>query len=218
MIKDMTNQKFGEFTVIKFNNTNKKTGAAMWLCECSCGNQRIIDGRELRRGKTKSCGCLRPTYLKNAKHVSYIKHGLSNTNLFKVWGNMKDRCYNIYHKSYKNYGGRGIIVCEEWLDKENGFINFYNWTINNGYQKGLSIDRKDNNGNYEPDNCRWATSKEQMNNTRKIRFITIDNETKSMSEWSEISGVNRGVIRARLDRGYQGKDLIKPIKQYRKRR
>lgn len=118
-----------------------------------------------------------------------------NARLYNIWRNMKQRCYNKNHAKYKNYGGRGIQVCDEW---RTDFMLFYNWAINNGYKDNLTIDRIDVNGNYEPDNCRWATPKQQSRNTTKNRYYTINNETHCLSEWCEILNLNYKTIYARI--------------------
>jgi hypothetical protein len=123
---------------------------------------------------------------------------------------MKQRCYNENHSSYKRYGGRGITVCDEW---KNDFVEFRNWAINNGYKDGLTLDRINNNGDYEPSNCRWATLLEQANNKSNNRYITYDGETKTYSEWCRIKNYNRHLIQERINMyHWSEKDalLIKP--------
>lgn len=126
-------------------------------------------------------------------------HGMSNTRLYNIYDNMKSRCYRKSNTEYKRYGARGITVCEEWLDD---FMNFYNWAINNGYDDNLSIDRIDTNGNYEPSNCRWATPREQANNTRMTKFITFNGVKHSISEWADITGIKPCTIAYRLRKNY----------------
>lgn len=133
------------------------------------------------------------------KNNSNYKHGMWGTSLYIRWKHIKQRCYNPNDSGYKNYGGRGIKVCEEWLDKETGFKNFYNWSINNGYREDLSIDRINNDGNYEPTNCRWTTRKIQNNNTRHLHKITYKNETHTLIEWSEILGIKLTTLSARIN-------------------
>lgn len=130
---------------------------------------------------------------------------LYNTRLFRIWRGIIQRCNNPNNKAYKHYGGRGIKVCPVWLGS---FKAFYNWAIFNGYQESLTIDRKDNDGNYEPNNCRWVTRKEQANNTRATTFIEINGITKSISEWSRLSGVSKSGLRNRLKKGLSGESLL----------
>lgn len=131
--------------------------------------------------------------------------------LYSRWKAMKQRCYNPKHTYYKNYGARGISVCDEWKDN---FLNFYNWAISTGYREGLTVDRIDNDKGYSPENCRWATKKEQGRNLRTNRPITIGGETKLMCEWAEISGISSANILKRIRRGWKNEDLIKPLKSY----
>lgn len=126
-----------------------------------------------------------------------FKHGKTRTRLYDTWHHMKQRCYNSNDKNYKYYGGRGIAVCDEWKDD---FISFHNWATNNGYKEGLTIDRIDVNGNYEPNNCRWFNRKQQARNRRNTRMITCKGETKPLAEWCEVLGLNYWTVISRLDR------------------
>ena len=160
---DLTGQKFGRLTVIK-NAGRDKYRQAVWLCECDCGNTSVVNGGDLRSGNTKSCGCL------NREKVSSRRktHGLSKTRLHRIWRGMRSRCFLQSMPKYKNYGERGIVVCEEWRDN---FQAFYEWAMANGYREDLTIDRIDVDGNYEPSNCRWITisenSKKEWEDRRK---------------------------------------------------
>lgn len=160
-INDLTGQKYGKLTVIKYCGSNKR-GRALWLCQCDCGNTKVILGNSLLSKLTLSCGCYNKEHSKNI----HTKHNLSYSKLYKVWGGMKTRCYNPKFMYYSNYGGRGITICDEWL---NNFKTFYEWAINNGYKEGLTIDRINNDGIYEPSNCRWITRAEQNRNQRKTK-------------------------------------------------
>ena len=132
-----------------------------------------------------------------------VKHGMYNTRIYRIWASMKQRCNNINSCGYERYGGRGISICEEWNDKE-GFINFYNWSMENGYSEELTIDRINNDGNYEPDNCRWVDYYTQLNNFSRNVKITFNGETHSLSEWGRIkpNGLNYNTLRSRLREGW----------------
>lgn len=183
--KDLTNKRFGKLLVVE--NTNKKRNKkTIWLCKCDCGNYKEVQVDNLTSGHTKSCGCL------NGKGY---KHNLKNTRLYYIWSCMKQRCYNENHKQYKDYGQRGIKICNEWHE----FINFYNWAINNDYQDNLTIDRINNNGNYEPDNCRWVNMKIQSNNRRSNHIIEYKNETHTLKEWCDILKLNYKTIQTRIN-------------------
>lgn len=183
---DLTNKKFGKLIAIKY------MGSSKWLCKCECGNEKIIDGSSLKRGITKSCGCL------NKNPLTHIKHGLTHTRIYRIWADILQRCNNPKDTGYHKYGGRGIKVCQEWYK----FLPFYEWATNNGYKDDLTIDRIDVNGNYEPSNCRWATIKEQSNNTRRNHFLTYKGVTKTITQWEEFLGFNNGCIRNRINNGW----------------
>lgn len=139
------------------------------------------------------------------------KHGLSNTRIYGILSDMKKRCYNENSDAYKYYGGRGIRVCSEWLG-ENGIVNFYNWAMNNGYEDHLTIERIDVDGNYDPNNCKWATIEEQNKNKTNKHSVTINGETKSVAEWSEISGVAHDTLLFRIKSGWKNEKLLNPVR------
>lgn len=154
--KDLTNLKFEKLTVIKVDHFQqcKNLRRVHWLCECECGNTTVVRSDCLTSGNTKSCGCLNSTGREKPDSIKHHK-------LYRVYWGMRQRCYNPNQKHYNRYGGRGITVCDEWL---NSYESFYKWAIDNGYSEGLTIDRINNDGNYEPGNCRWTTQKIQNQN------------------------------------------------------
>lgn len=190
---DITGQRFGRLLAI--NTTEKdKQGRYLWNCQCDCGKTIKSCFSDLKEGKRKSCGCF-----KRDNIVSFnLKHGNCNTRIYKIWAGIKSRCYNSNEANYKNYGGRGIIVCDEW---RNNFQAFYNWAILNGYDDNLSIERIDVNGNYCPENCKWATIKEQNSNTRRNILITYNGETKTLKEWSSCLKLNYSTVYSRYKKG-----------------
>lgn len=202
--KDLSGERFGRLFVVKRVENNNK-GYAQWLCKCDCGKETIVVTANLKRGHTKSCGCLRKDNTSGEK-CSLYKHGKYNTKLYKVWHNMKERCLNNNATHYEFYGGRGITICNEW---KKDFMSFYNWAINNGYNDNLTIDRINVNGNYEPQNCRWITIKEQANNRRSNHLITYNKETHTMMEWAEIFNINYDTLRFRLKRGWSIEKVLK---------
>lgn len=184
-LDNIIGKKYGKLTVLEY------VGNSKWLCKCDCGNTKIISGQDFKSGRTQSCGCLHKELLIK----QHTTHNKTHTRLHRIWSRMKTCCYNKNTKGYKIYGLRGITICDEWLSD---FINFYNWAMNNGYSHNLTIDRIDVNGNYCPENCRWATKKEQANNTRVNRLITYNNETHTLKQWSEILNINYSKLHKRL--------------------
>lgn len=201
-VQDLTGQKFGRLTVLKLHHirtvksiNNKTRNIRYYLCKCDCGNKHIVSQVNLKNGNTKSCGCLNLDNLHSGKNRQ--THNLSKNRIYKIYMGMKKRCCNSKSKNYISYGGRGIIICDEWL---NDFMSFYNWAMTNGYQDNLTIDRINVNGNYSPENCRWATMQEQANNKRTNHKITYNNETHNISEWSSILGIKRQTLDNRINK------------------
>ena len=193
---DLTGQKFGRLTVIERANnyvSPKGQQTAQWLCKCECGNLIVVRGDSLRTGNNLSCGCLG----KEHRTASLTTHGHCNDRLYDIWQNMKDRCYNSHSERYRDYGGRGVVVCPEWL---NGFEAFYNWAILNGYKDNLTLDRIDTNGNYEPSNCRWATYKEQANNTRRNILLTYNGKTQTIAQWADETKIKYATLYMRINK------------------
>lgn len=190
IIKDLKGKRFGRLLVKGLDIRLPKPSRARWICQCDCGIVKIISGRHLNNSSsgTRSCGCLSKEAVKQLKNYGgNTKHGLSKTKVHKAWLHMKERCYNPNNKDYKNYGGRGIRVCDEWLDKETGFMNFYNWSLDHGYIEGnkeISIDRENVNGNYCPENCRWVDKYVQANNKRSNIIVTLYEESLTLADAS----------------------------------
>lgn len=177
---DLTGNKYGRLTVID-RAENSKDGRARWNCICDCGNATIVAARNLKSGSVKSCGCMSSRLQPTTK-----THGDSTTKLYEKWCSMMNRCNNPNHPHYKDYGGRGIKVCEEW----HNYSNFKKWVLNTRDNENLTIDRIDVNGDYCPENCRWATAKEQANNRRSNLIYVYNGESHNLNEWCEILGLN----------------------------
>lgn len=197
-MRDLKNQKFGKLTVIEKCNKDKYH-RNQWLCQCECGNKKIILEQSLLSGATKSCGCLQKNIVKNFAKLNFTKHSQSKTRIYNIWCNIKSRCYNKNNNRYYCYGAKGITVCQEWRDN---FSNFYNWAINNGYKENLTIDRIDVNSNYDPSNCRWVDYKTQANNKSNNHYITYNGETHSLSEWARIKNIKVSTLSMRLNTFY----------------
>jgi len=176
---DLTGQTFGKLTVIE-RVPNVKRGVTRWQCSCSCGKETITTSAALRSGNCRSCGCLHVEAARE-QGLKAIRHGGTGSRLYRVWSNMKTRCYNKSNKNFERWGKRGIALCDEWRES---FESFREWAIESGYSDNLSIDRIDNSKGYCPENCRWATPREQANNTRKTRFISYKGKTLSLHGWS----------------------------------
>jgi len=199
---DLTGQRFTNLTVIK-RVKNGKNNHSRWLCKCDCGNYKEVFGFNLLRQGTKSCGCQTANFI--SKATSKKKN--LNQRIYNIYCKIKGRCYNRRNPAYKNYGGRGIKMCDKWLDKESGFMNFYNWAIQNNYRNDLTIDRINVNGDYEPDNCRWATPKEQSNNRRNNHMITYKGKEYTVSQLSEYLDIKVTTLHWRITHGWGENEL-----------
>ena len=185
--------RYGKLTIIK--EVEKQNGFRMFECRCDCGNIKVFILNNLRRSHTTTCGCSwdgNPT------------HGMRKTKEYSSWSGMRRRCLDFKNPKYPSYGGRGIKICERWMES---FENFYE-DMGNIPGKCYSLGRIDNNGNYCPENCRWETMKQQARNKRNSKMITIDGVCRSMAEWSEISGLKYGALQYRLYTGWDPKEAI----------
>lgn len=200
-------QKFGKLTIIELHHkeqvylpSGQKNGFRyFFLCRCECGKNTVVPLNHLRSSHTKSCGCIT------------LKHGNSESRLFKIYTGMKQRCYNMLNEKFANYGSRGIKICDEWL---NDFKTFYDWSILNGYRDNLSIDRIDVNGNYCPENCRWVEMSVQQNNRTNNHLLTYNNCTHTISEWSKILNIKRETIKSRLKYNWSVEKILStPVKK-----
>lgn len=200
-IKMEPGMKYGRWTIISESEKRNKGGDVYYNCICDCGTTRAVSGALLRNGQSTSCGCYNHEIIKK-ENPDY------KTKLYGIHASMKRRCCCENEKSYANYGGRGIKVCEEWL---NDFQAFKQWALASGYVRGLTLDRIDNDGDYCPENCRWVTHKVQNNNTRRNVLVEIDGVTKTLTEWAESSGIKTMTLKRRMELGWNGRDLLKPV-------
>lgn len=177
--EDLSGKQFGKLVAIKYAG-QKGRRRTIWECKCDCGEITFVDATHLKSGHTTSCGC---KIIETIKYNNY-KNGLSNSRLGRAYRNMINRCYRTENYEYNLYGGRGISVCDEWKSKEDGFVNFCNWALSNGYSEKLTLDRIDVNGDYEPSNCRWVDIFVQANNKRNTHWLKINGEIDTVGNWS----------------------------------
>lgn len=196
---DMTGLRYGLLTVLHRGGAQGK-GQVAWRCVCDCGNEALVRGDQLRSGHTRSCGCIRLEAVRAAVQT----HGMSRTRMHIIWLQMKRRCHSPSSKNYAMYGARGIEVCERWRDS---FQTFYD-DMGEPPSAKHTLDRKDNNGHYSPENCRWATRAEQMRNTRATRFIDIDGDVRTLTEWRRHFNVPTGTFYKRVARGMTPQEAL----------
>lgn len=190
---DLVGQRFGRLTVIRRVESKDRNSA--WLCMCDCGNYTTVIAPNLKSGKSKSCGC-RTTESIVARSTT---HGESQTRLYRIWKAMKDRCYRKGNIGYARYGGRGITVCDEWLQE---YVAFRDWAMSHGYNDSLTIDRIDNDKGYSPDNCRWVNASEQNLNKRNNHSVTYQGKTQTITQWAEELGIAPNILIQRFWRGW----------------
>lgn len=199
-VKDLTGQVFERWTVLGFRGTDKRR-IAIWLCRCNCGTESIVSGANLKTGRSTGC--------RHCGGIGVITHGMSESPEFTSWRAMIERCTNPNHKQYDDYGGRGIRVCKRWAESFQAFFDDMGPRPN-----GCSLDRHpDHDGSYAPDNCRWATAKQQARNTRRNRYLTFNSETKLLIEWAEHVGISEKTLRTRLRDGWSvERALVTPVR------
>ena len=196
-LNNMIGKKFNMLTVLE-ECKERKRGYKIYKCLCDCGNITYVRSSHLKNNNTKSCGCLH-------HKPNRLVHGKYKTRIYRIYHDIKSRCYNRNETAYKNYGARGIVVCDEWLDD---FMNFYNWSTENGYNNSLTIDRINVDGDYEPNNCRWVTMKEQQNNRRNNVYLTCHGKTQTMSQWADELGIKKCTIKARRKYGWSDEECL----------
>lgn len=209
---DIGNTRFGRLLVIRRYGSNKY-GNATWLCACDCGASCITTASSLLSGDTRSCGCLNRELIR-ARNQNRITHGDSKKRLYRVWQEMIQRCYNPNATAFREYGGRGISVCDEWRNYE----SFRDWAIGAGYDENAphgvcTLDRIRVNGRYEPENCRWVSMGEQSLNKRSTLRMEYDERLYTTSELSSITGLSSSTLRRRWHAGDRNQDLVRPLRQ-----
>lgn len=197
---DLTGERFGRWSVIAETQERTSSGNIKWLCRCDCGVEKTVSGDSLRSGVSVSCGCYNHDVITKDNPKRRRK-------LYSIYNSIKDRCNNQNSRSYKNYGGRGIKLSNDW----DTYDKFEEWCLSNGYNEKLWIDRIDNDGDYSPSNCRFVTPKIQQNNKRTNRLITINGETRNITGWADYSGIKPGTITRRLDLGWSEEHLLDPV-------
>lgn len=198
-IDQMIGRKFGRLTVEAYHSY----GAGRMLkytCQCECGGEAVCYGNNLRNGNSQSCGCL----CIERTIAANTTHGMRHEKVWQAWMGMKNRCYVKTHGGYKNYGGRGIIVCDRW---RHSFENFYT-DMGDQPSPVSTLDRIDNDGDYEPSNCRWASYSQQNRNRRNNRLVEIDGETHCIAEWVEILGIKDHLVKTRMRRGWSAEKAL----------
>lgn len=202
-MENLIGKTYGRLEVVSFSH--RTTKSSFWVCKCVCGKQKVIDAGNLKRSITKSCGCLHKEVFRRIT----TKHGLSRTKEYFTWQEIRARCYRETHKLFKDYGGRGIKVCERWNDFENFLHDMGD--APSGHR--ISIDRVNNDGDYKPSNCRWATSVIQNNNKRTNVFVSVDGVLKTLAQWAIDFGINKQTVYSRIRRGWNYLDSLEiPVK------
>ena len=207
--KSLIGRKYGSLTVVDYATKHNGIEDTYWICKCDCGNIVEVNGDSLNKGRVVRCKqCPKP----KGNDSPVFKHGLTNSRLMRIWTDIKARCYNPNEKAYKNYGGRGVKMCDEW---RNNSKSFFYWALNNGYNETLTIDRINTNGNYEPSNCRWVDRKTQCNNQRNNHYVEYKGERLTISQLAEKYGLKKHRVVSRLLWGWSIEDAVELPKGYR---
>lgn len=185
---ELANARFGKLIIISESDMNLRSRFV--VVKCDCGTEKTARLADIKFGRITNCGCVR-----NQKNIERAKHHLCQHKLYRVWRGIIERCEYKKHRYFSRYGGRGIIVCPEW---RNDFMKFYKWALLNGWKPGLEIDRKDNDGNYEPDNCRIADRKMQTRNKYNNRIIEYNGRSMCLADWSEATGLSYSCLISRI--------------------
>lgn len=196
-LADLSGQRFGRWIVLGPSAT-RIDGRESWLCRCDCGTVRVVLGKSLKSGRSKSCGCIsreKASLRMTVKHQESGFDGRGRTRLYRIWIDIKRRCQDPRHLNYLKYGARGIGVCQEWSIS---FDSFREWSVCHGYSDQMTIDRIDNEKGYSPENCRWVTMRVQCNNKRNNNLIEFKGKVHTLSQWAEITGINRSTISRRI--------------------
>lgn len=197
---DLSGQQFGQWRV-EYRAPNNVSGKPAWVCICQCGVKQVVSGGNLRSGRSTSCGCARDAKTAGRNKVLMRKHGARDTTEYRIWVGIKTRCFNKSAYEYPRYGGRGITMHPAWVSDFSQFLADVGRRPTGSY----TLDRRDNNGNYEPNNVRWATKKEQANNMRSNLLITHGGRTQTLSQWADETGIAYETLRWRHK---NGKDLL----------
>lgn len=207
--ENLTGMKFNHLNVVELygRKITKNCTQALWKCECDCDKHNVVlsTGYSLKSGITHCC--------EECRALEYPQNRISRTRIGRIWYGMKDRCYKPSYTGYKDYGGRGIIICPEWLG-ENGLQNFYDWSMKNGYKDGLTIDRINSDGNYEPSNCRWVNRRMQANNRRNTSYVDYNGQKIALCDLARELGISENTLQTRYQRGDRGSRLTRKTRRY----
>lgn len=206
--RDLTGIRYTRLVAVEV--VGKRRNRPLWRLVCDCGGEAFGLAGELECGTPRSCGCLHVETAR-AQGKNNGSHGgtADKDRLYNVWAGMKQRCYDVNFEKYSDYGARGITICDEWRDD---YAAFREWSLANGHDKSLTIDRIDNDKGYSPDNCRWADRFVQMNNRRNTVWVEYQGERITLSNAARACGINRMTLWDRAKKGLVGDDLFRPVK------